>query len=109
MEVQGRAVSALTLLALAAALAAAGVVVASQPVRSPWWTYADADATYTATGLNLLLGKRAKYLDHPGLPLEELLEISFGADWLAHGAPARQRYVDARLLDLDRTRTVYRS
>jgi hypothetical protein len=51
--VRGRVLPAL---ALAATLAVALAIVVAQPVRSLWWTYADADATYTAASLNLLLG-----------------------------------------------------
>ena len=41
----------------ATVLTLAALVVEAQPLRSPWWTYADADATYTASGLNLMLGR----------------------------------------------------
>ncbi|MGH3131617.1 MAG: ArnT family glycosyltransferase, partial [Gaiellaceae bacterium] len=94
-------------LALAAALAASVAIVAAQPVRSAWWTYADADATYTAAGLNLLLGEPLRYLDHPGLPLEELIAGAFGIGELADGGTARE-YVDGLMLDFDRTRAVFR-
>jgi hypothetical protein len=127
LEVQGRAVlqpRALTrvrararahvwsALAFAAVAAVAVVVVAAQPVRSPWWTYADADASYAASSLNLLRGERMRYLDHPGLPLEELGAIAFGAEMLVDratgSAPSRLAYIDRQLLDLDRARPVFR-
>jgi hypothetical protein len=38
------------ILGLATVMTLAIVVVEAQPVRSPWWTYADADASYTASG-----------------------------------------------------------
>jgi hypothetical protein len=94
--------------ALATTLAAALVVVFAQPVRSPWWTYADADATYTASGLNLLRGEPVRYLDHPGLPLEQALAVTFAAGMLVDGELDRREYVDRMLLDLDRTRPVFR-
>jgi Dolichyl-phosphate-mannose-protein mannosyltransferase len=93
-------------------LAVSLVVVAAQPVRSEWWTYADADATYTAASLNLLLGAPVRYLDHPGLPLEELGAAVFGVQEAvdrARGATSSTRaFVDGLMLDLDRTRPVFR-
>jgi hypothetical protein len=97
-----------TALAAAAVAAAALTIVVAQPLDSPWWTYADADATYVASGLNLLAGERTTYLDHPGLPLQELLEASFGAEWLAHGG-SRREFAHDVLLDLNRARALYRS
>jgi hypothetical protein len=105
-------VRAVPLAALAAALAVSLVVVVAQPVRSEWWTYADADATYAAASLNLLLGEPLRYLDHPGLPLEELGAAAFGVQEAidrARGATASTRsFVDGLMLDLDRTRPVFR-
>ena len=99
-------------LALAAAVAVAVVIVLGQPLRSPWWTWADADAVYVSNGLNLLTGVQVRYLDHPGLPLEELAAVAFGADFLVARAKgdvaSRADYVDGRMLDLDRTRPIYR-
>lgn len=100
-----------TALALAVVLATAAVVIAAQPLRSPWWTYADADATYTGAALNLVAGHRASFVDHPGLPVTEVTALVFAADALAHGAlstSARRAYADERLLDLDDTRGVFR-
>jgi hypothetical protein len=94
-------------------LAAATFIVAGQPLRSPWWTYADADAAYTGSALNLLRGTRVKYLDHPGLPLTEAAAFAFGIDFARAHAQGevheRGQYVDSRMLDLDRTRFVFRS
>jgi hypothetical protein len=99
-------------LALATVVTVAATVVDAQPVRSPWWTYADADATYTASGLNLLLGDTSRYLDHPGLPLTEATATAFGVDALleehSFTEAARQRYVDATLLELDSARGIFR-
>jgi hypothetical protein len=126
LEVQGRAVlqpRTLTTrvwaraqvwpaLALAAVLAVSVAVVTAQPVRSPWWTYADADASYAASSLNLLRGERMRYLDHPGLPLEELGAIAYGGQMLAErltgSTPSRFAFVDRLLLDLDEARPVFR-
>ena len=69
-------------LAAAAVVAVAVLIVVAQPLRSPWWTYADADASYTASALNLLLGEDVTFVDHPGLPLTEALAITFGAETL---------------------------
>ncbi len=98
---------ALPILAFAATIAAALAVVLAQPVRSPWWTYADADASYTTSGLNLLIGQPTRYLDHPGLALEELLAVAGGVDAAAHGESAHA-YVDSRMLDLNREKSLWR-
>ena len=115
MEVQGRSVPAQSRLsalaapasALAVVLAAVAVIVAAQPVSSPWWTYADADATYTTSGLNLLVGQPTRYLDHPGLALEELFAVAGGVDAAVHGEGVRT-YVDSRMLHLDSEKGLWR-
>jgi hypothetical protein len=92
-------------------LGAAIVIVAAQPVRSPWWTYADADGTYVGAGLDLLLGEPMRYLDHPGLPLEELLAVAFGVGELADrasGGAGGRAYVDGLFLDLEQTKPLFR-
>jgi len=97
--------------ALAAALAAASAVVVAQPVSSPWWTYADADGTYVGAALGLLLGEPVRYLDHPGLPLEELLAAAFGVGELGDritGGAGGAEYVDGLLLDLEQTKPLFR-
>src|SRR5918995_7121058 len=99
-------------LAAAAVVAVAAVVVTAQPIDSPWWTYADADASYTASALNLVLGEDVTFVDHPGLPLTEAAAIVFGADTLLEegslSGSARLAFVDRALLDLDSTRWVFR-
>ena len=127
MEVQGRAALPATglsgraervwalrwaLLAFATVLTAAAVIVDVQPVRSPWWTYADADASYTGSGLNLMLGEEMTFVDHPGLPLTEAVAILAGIDALVEEGSlshdARLRYVDRTLLSLDDVRWLFR-
>jgi Dolichyl-phosphate-mannose-protein mannosyltransferase len=99
-------------LALATVVAAAASIVDAQPVRSPWWTYADADASYTAAALNQLVGGRNRFVDHPGIPLTELTAVAFGIDGLARtgslSADARRTYVDDTLLHLDSARPIFR-
>jgi hypothetical protein len=99
-------------LAAAAVVAVAAMVVAAQPLESPWWTYADADASYTASALNLVLGEDVTFVDHPGLPLTESAAIVFGVEALLEEGSlsdsARLAFVDRALLDLDSTRWVFR-
>ena len=91
-----------------AVVAVAALIVVAQPIRSPWWTYADADASYTASALNLVLGEDVTFVDHPGLPLTEALAIAFGVETLLEegslSESARLAFVDRALLDLDGTR-----
>jgi hypothetical protein len=100
------------LLALATVLTFAVLVVEAQPIRSPWWTYADADATYTASALNLMLGEQVTFVDHPGLPITEAVAFASGVDALMEegslSQDARLRYVDRTLLDLDGARGLFR-
>jgi hypothetical protein len=99
-------------LALVTVVTVAATVVDAQPVRSPWWTYADADASYTASALNLLLGNEVRYVDHPGTVLVEATAVVFGIDALLEkrslSHAARLAYVDAQLLDLDDARAIFR-
>jgi hypothetical protein len=99
-------------LALVTVVTVAATIVDAQPVRSPWWTYADADASYTASALNLLLGEPVRFVDHPGLPVTEAATLVFGVDALLDKGgltwDTRLEYVDERLLDLDRTRGIFR-
>ena len=101
--------------AIAAAVAAlvSVYVVARQPVRAPWWLYADPDATYTASSLNLLLPDgHSHYYGHPGVPEQDVLALTFASqhllDRLDGGPPSAKGYVDARLGELESTRSVFR-
>lgn len=114
MEVSSRAepssralTRALALAPLAAVLVAAAAIVAAQPVAGPWWINADADATYSASALNIVSGDYSRYFDHPGLPTQEALALTFGAVALAHGGPTRAWAAD-EMLHLDRARAVFR-
>jgi hypothetical protein len=120
LEVQDRAVLATRSLsvrafalpaAAAVVLAVAVFVLTAQPLRSPWWTYADADATYTGAALNLVAGERARFVDHPGLPITESAALVLTADALVDGSfstSERRAWADRMLLDLDGTRDVFR-
>jgi hypothetical protein len=98
--------------ALVVAIGAAVFIVVAQPVDSPWWTYAEADAVYVSQGLDLLRGTPVRYFDHPGLPISELGAVAFSADYirarLEGSSMTRQQYVDDRLLHLDKTRPIFR-
>lgn len=114
MEIPSRAIPtrrvlthALAIAPLGAVLAAAVVLVAAQPVTGPWWLNADADATYSASALNIVSGSHSRYFDHPGLPTQEVLALTFGAVSLAHGGPTRA-WATNEMLHLDRARPVFR-
>jgi hypothetical protein len=97
---------------LAVTLAAASAVIALQPLNGPWYANADADATYTASSLNILKGTHTRYLDHPGLPLQQLLAVTFAARYAVGRALGHETsvdaYVDRMLLDLNATRPYFR-
>lgn len=98
---------ALRVAPLAAVVAAAAIVVGMQPVTSPWWFHADADATYSASALEIVSGGHSRYFDHPGLPEQELLALTFGAVSLPAGGPTRQ-WATGEMTHLDRARPVFR-
>ena len=83
------------------------MIVAAQPVTSPWWIYADADGTYSASALNIVAGGHSRYFDHPGLPEQEALATTFGIVSLAHGGPTRS-WANDEMLHLDRARAIFR-
>jgi Dolichyl-phosphate-mannose-protein mannosyltransferase len=92
---------------LAAVILAASVIIAAQPVTSPWWIYADADGTYSASALNIMAKGHSRYFDHPGLPEQEALAATFAVASLAHGGPTRA-FASSEMLHLDRARWVFR-
>jgi len=98
--------------ALAVAMAAAVAVVAWQPVASPWWIYADADASYMASSVDAMVGEHLIYLDHPGMPLQDLMALTVEARYLAHratgGHGSARDYAGQRLLHLDDSRIFFR-
>ena len=94
------------------ALAASVLVLALQPFTEPWWEWADPDGAYTGSSFNILLGNHTNYLDHPGLPTQGALAIAFGAEYRVGTAMGsgddRVTFVNEQMLDLDRTRPIYR-
>jgi hypothetical protein len=100
------------LVALAVTFAVSATIVFSQPLGAPWWLYADADATYVGSSLELASNDHTRYVDHPGLPIQEALAVAFDAQWLAarvvHGT-SHAAFMQYRLLHLDRTRGTFRS
>jgi hypothetical protein len=96
-----------------AVLAVAVYVVARQPISSPWWIYADPDASYAASSLNILDGENTSFFGHPGMPEQELLAATFGAQHLWNklsdpGARSMRSYVDSKLSNLDSARAAFR-
>jgi hypothetical protein len=98
--------------ALGIVLAFGALLLMLQPLRAPWWIYADADAQYLGSSANLMAGQQTFYLDHPGLPLQDLMATSFEARYLVHKlfAPntTPHAYAGARMLDLNDSRIFYR-
>jgi hypothetical protein len=100
------------IIALTVVLEFAFVIAASQPLLSPWWIYADADATYVGSSANLMAGEHTFYLDHPGMPLEDLMAMTFETRYLAKkivtGEGSPHQYAGERLLNLDGERPYFR-
>jgi hypothetical protein len=94
----------LTWIAASLAVVMTLVVIGAQPIRAPWWLYADADATYAASSIDLMAGEHTFYLDHPGMPLQDLMamtvELRYLAHRLAHPHSAAHAYAGERLLNL---------
>jgi hypothetical protein len=97
------------LLALGAVVGAALLIVLSQPIRSPWWIYADSDASYVSSSANLMGGRISTYLDHPGLPLQDLMAATFEVRRLVSGGGSPAAYAKARILHLDDSRAYWRT
>lgn len=102
-----------TLGGLAVVLVAAIAVILVQPLGAPWWYHADADATYVANSYELGAGHYTWYLDHPGMPLQDLMAVTFGARYfvykLSGGSASRAEYLNDRLLHLDDSRVYFRT
>jgi hypothetical protein len=88
--------------AAACAAVAALAVALAQPVRAPWWLYADSDAPYVASSFKLATHQPTEYFDHPGLPLQELFAYVFEARRLVDGGPSPASYERVQLRDLGR-------
>jgi hypothetical protein len=88
-------------------------VILVQPLGAPWWYHADADATYVANSYEMGAGHHTWYLDHPGMPLQDLMAVVFGARYavykLGGGSDTREQFLDARLLHLDDSRVYFRT
>ena len=101
------------LIGAALSIAAAASILAFQPVRDPWWHSADPDGAYVGSSLNIVLGNHTNYLDHPGLPTQDVLALAFGGEYLLKkatgGTDDRQSFASEKLLDLDSARPLYRT
>jgi Dolichyl-phosphate-mannose-protein mannosyltransferase len=105
-------VSGTTVAAVAVTFAFVVVVLAFQPIGSPWWIYANADASYTASGIDLMAGEHTKYLGQPGMPLQDLMAITTETRYVAHKMTSEHEtphaYISQRLLHLDDSRIFFR-
>ena len=95
------------------AVGAAALLLALQPARAPWWSWADPDGAYVGSSLNIILGNHTNYLDHPGLPTQVALALGFGTEYLVGRSSGsyddREAFADEKMLELDRTRSLYRA
>lgn len=70
----------------------------------PWWLSADCDAAYVGSALNLLGGHPTEKLDHPGMPLQAVLTISFALDHAVRSLILQPQplsdYIDGQFLDM---------
>jgi len=89
-------------------VAVAGILLASQPITSPWWTGGDADSVYLSSGVSLMGGRPTRYFDHPGTPLQEALAATLEARWAIAGSGSRSAQADATFRNLDSTRPYFR-
>jgi hypothetical protein len=109
LTIDGRAVKVAAIAIVAAATIAA---IAFQPIGTPWWVYADGDATYAASGIELMGGQHTNYLDHPGMPVLDLMavttDIRYAANSVLHGSVKRSDYVQRLLFNLDDSRVYFR-
>lgn len=101
-----------TLAAVLVAAAFVVAVIAFQPIGSPWWTYASTDASYTASGIDLMAGQHTRLLAQPGMPLQDLMAVTTETRYLAHKLTSEHEtqvtYASQRLLHLDDSRIFFR-
>lgn len=106
------AVTGTTAAAVAVTLVFVLVVLAFQPIGAPWWIYGSTDATYTASGVDLMAGEHTQYLDQPGMPLQDLMAITTETRYVAHKLTSEHEtphtYAAERLLHLDDSRIFFR-
>lgn len=73
----------------------------------PWWLSADCDTAYVGSALNLLGGHPTEKLDHPGMPLQAVLTVSFALDHAARSLIIQPRplsnYIDGQFLDMSQS------
>jgi dolichyl-phosphate-mannose-protein mannosyltransferase len=69
--------------------------------------WADTDGSYSASALNIASGVETRYFDHPGLPNQEVLALTFAATSLPDGGP-RRSWATSEMTHLDRARPVFR-
>jgi Dolichyl-phosphate-mannose-protein mannosyltransferase len=98
--------------AVAVVLALTVVITAWQPIGSPWWIYANLDASYTASGIDAVAGQHSVYLDGPGMPLVDVMagttEVRYIAHKLTNEHATPSAYASQRLLHLDDSRIFFR-
>jgi len=94
------------------ALAAVIAVVAFQPIGAPWWINASPDASYTASGIDMMAGQHTLLLDQPGMPLQDLMAMTTETRYIAHKLTSEHEtqvtYASQRLLHLDDSRIFFR-
>jgi hypothetical protein len=99
-------------LALGVVAAVTLITVLAQPLRAPWWINADADAAYTASGIELAAGEHTFYLDHPGMPLEDLMAMTVESRRVLHNLAGSNasphEYAAQRLVNLNDSRPYFR-
>ncbi len=98
---------------LALVLVVALAIILMQPLGAPWWYHADADGTYVANSYELAAGHHTWYLDHPGMPLQDLMAITFEARYVGQklfgSATPKDQYLNQQVLNLDDSRPYFRS
>ena len=97
------------LIATGALVALAIGLACVRPIGGPWWTNPDPDGVYVGQGLALLAERPTGFSQHPGVPLQEALGLTFAARWAADpGGRSRAEFADSWFRDLDAARPWYR-